>query len=326
MAFTQEAVSAFLSAFPEAKQNEPLAPHTTWRMGGPAKLFLTVSSVDQLLTAIKLADAQKIPWVVMGGGTNVLIPDEGFEGLVLQPGMRGIEVLPGGLRLEAGALTTLVGRKSVEAGFEGFEWAAGLPGTIGGALYGNAGCYGGEMKDAVVTVDAYRIKDGQRVSLSNVECRFDYRDSLFKHEAYVILGCELKLQPANDTTASRELLNKIFESRQKQQPLGRTSAGCIFKNPKVREEDVKNLLQKGLKPMFGHDSKVHVAAGWLIEQVGMKGYRIGDVEVSDKHANFFLSGPQAKAQDVIALISAVKMKVRDELGIQLEEEVQYLGF
>ncbi len=323
-----EQVQQFKSIFPSALENEPLSRHTTWRIGGPARLYVVVNTSDELVQAVEMAQVQQVPWYVIGGGSNTLASDAGFGGVVIQAANHGIvhDETRHTLEVEAGAVTTLVARKSVEFGLSGFEWGAGLPGTIGGALYGNAGCYGGEMKDVVMTVDVYRIKDGQRMTLLREECRFDYRDSLFKHEPYLLLGCVLQLAPVVDPIASRERVTKILDARKAEQPLGSMTAGCMFKNPEVDQHDIELLKQKGLEPRFGHDSTRYVSAGWLIQFVGLMGQRIGEVEVSGKHANFFLAKSTARAQDVIALMSLVKMKVRDELGIELHEEVQLLGF
>lgn len=324
MNLTPQQIENFKVRFPLTIENELMSKHTSYRLGGPARLYVIATSADDLVAMIEYAEEQKIPWYVFGGGTNLLVADEGFTGLVIQAANRQIKIDGQTVLAESGIFSVLVARQTVEAGFTGFEWAVGLPGSIGGAIYGNGGCYGGEMKDHLVTVDAYRLSDHKRVTMAQVDCQFGYRDSVFKHERYLILGCTMKLAKADDPVGLKKKFQETLAARQDQQPLGQSSAGCIFKNPQVTQKDIDYLLERGYQPMFGHDSKDHVSAGWLIETAGMMGQVVGGVKVSNKHGNFFVNSDKATAQDVITLISFVKMKVRDELGIELQEEVQYL--
>lgn len=323
---TQDLVAAYRQAVPQATEYEPMARHTSFHIGGPARLYVVALSSDLLLHAIERAIDLNIPWYVFGGGTNILVADQGFDGVMVQAANRNIAITGDVMSAESGVLSVMAARQSVAADLTGFEWAVGLPGTVGGAVYGNAGCYGGEMKDAVVGVDAYRMKDGKRVRYTNEECHFDYRDSMFKWEPHIILGCEIRLRQAHDPAASRMRLAQILGNRKSEQPLGKLSAGCVFKNAEIDKAQRDALVQKGWQPMFGHDSERHIAAGWLVEAVGMKGMKIGDVEVSEKHGNFFLSTPGTRAEDILILISLIKQKVRDTFGIQLQEEVQLVGF
>lgn len=299
---TQEQIAAYKTAIPETKDNEPMAGHTSFRIGGPARLYTVAPSSDALIQAVQTAQEIGIPFYVYGGGSNLLVSDDGYQGVLIQAANRSLTIEGNVVHAEAGAVTALVARKSVEAGLTGFEWAIGVPGTIGGALYGNAGCYGGEMKDVVKSVEAYRLKDGERVRLSNADCRFGYRESFFKREPHLILSGELELAPSPDPKASKARMEEIIQTRKEKQPLGQSSCGSVFKNPPGE------------------------SAGRLIDKLSLKGTRIGEIEVSAKHGNFFVNQGHARAQDVIALISLIKMKVRDELGIELMEEVQYLGF
>ncbi len=312
---------------PRVIENEAMAKHTSFRIGGPARLYVVAPSSDALIEAVRAAQDLEIPFSIFGGGSNLLVADQGFDGVVIQAANRGLSIENDRVQVESGMITVLAARKTVDAGLTGFEWAVGVPGTIGGALYGNAGCYGGEMKDVVTVVDAYRIKDGARVRLSNAECQYGYRDSFFKREPHVILGCELQLTRAVDPAASQTRLNQIMQSRKISQPLDQSSAGCVFKNFDFIDESQLDILRRYVDQIPEAMLRAkRLSAGWLVEQAGMKGQRIGDVQVSDKHGNFFLNRGVARAQDVIALISLVKMNVRDKLGIELQEEVQYLGF
>ncbi len=319
-------VDVIKKALPAVTENEPMDTHTSFRVGGPARLYFVAKSSDEILEAVKIATEAGIPWSIYGGGSNLLVSDEGYEGLLIQAANRGIEIEGETVKAEAGAITAMVARKSVDGGLTGFEWAIGVPGTIGGAVYGNAGCYGGEMKDAVAKVDAYRISTGKRISLTNEECEFGYRESLFKREPHVILGCVLELKPNPDVEASKKQMMDIVEKRKESQPLGKSSCGCVFKNFDFENEKDLEILKRSVEVPEAMLENKRLSAGWLIDQAGMRGKQIGNIQVSEKHGNFFENHGKARAQDIVALISLVKMKVRDELGIELHEEVQLLGF
>lgn len=323
---TSEQIATYKSAVPAATENEPMAKHTSFRVGGAARLYVVAPSSEAVLHAVQAALDLGIPWYVYGGGSNLLVSDDGYEGVMIQAANRGLSIDGGRVTAEAGAITAMVARTSVDAGLAGFEWAIGVPGTIGGALYGDAGCYGGEMKDVVETVDAFRLRDRQRVTLSNTECGFGYRTSLFKHEPHLLFGCTMKLVPSHDIAASKARMQEIMAMRKEKQPLEASSAGCVFKNFEFSDEKELEILKRELEVPQGMIDKGQISSGWLIEQAGLMGKSVGDVEVSAKHGNFFINKGKARAQDIIALISLVKMKIRDELGIELQEEVQYVGF
>lgn len=323
---TQEQIASYKAKIPSVTEHEPMAKHTSFRVGGPARLYVAASSSDAMLEAVQVAISIGVPFYVYGGGSNLLVSDDGFEGVVIQAANREIEVKGAHVHAEAGAITAMVARASVEAGLTGFEWAIGVPGTIGGAVYGNAGCYGGEMKDAIASVDAFRFDTAERVRLSNAECGFGYRDSLFKSVPHLILGCELALKPSPDPVASKARLEEIMQKRKESQPLGQSSAGCVFKNVEFHDPNELEILSRSVEIPESMKASGKISAGWLIDQAGLLGKSIGQVSVSKKHGNFFVNGGQARAQDILALISLVKMKVRDDLGIELHEEVQYVGF
>lgn len=323
---TTEQVAGVKSLLPELVENEPMDKHTSFRVGGPARLYYVAKSSDDMLKAMKAAKNAGIPWAVYGGGSNMLVSDDGYQGLLIQAANRGLEISGNKVKAEAGAITAMVARKSVDAGLTGFEWAIGVPGTIGGAVYGNAGCYGGEMKDVVTRVDAFNLEKGERVSYSNAECEFGYRESMFKREPHVILGCEIELAPTDDIEAGKKKMTDIIEKRKDSQPLAKSSCGCVFKNYDFENENELDILKRSVDVPESMIASKRLSAGWLIDQAGLRGYKIGNVQVSEKHGNFFENHGNASAADILALISYVKMKVRDDLGIQLQEEVQLLGF
>ncbi len=319
-------VMSYATRIPGVRLHEPMAKHTTFRLGGCARLYVVATSSEELVQAVETALVLEIPWAVIGGGTNLLVADEGFEGVVIQAAHQALRVEDTSVVVESGAISTLVARKTVEAGLTGFEWAVGLPGTIGGAAYGDAGCYGGEMRDAVVAVDVYDVTRRQRRTLTNKECRFGYRDSLFKHERFIILACELKLERATDVDASRAKMNAILHERKDEQPLGASSAGCVFKNVEYQDEQAIDALRHKVEVPTSMLATKRIAAGWLIDQAGLKGAYVGDFRVSEKHGNFLLNAGHGRAEDVLTLITYIKTNVHERFGIELHEEVQMLGF
>lgn len=330
---TDAQINQYRERVPDATEQEPMAKHTSFRVGGVARLYVVASSSDALVAAVRAAKEVGIPWFVYGGGSNLLVADAGYDGVVIQAANRCITVeesriknQESRLHAEAGAITAMVARKSVDAGLTGFEWAIGVPGTVGGAVYGNAGCFGGEMKDAVVSVDVYDPEKDERNTLPSTACGFGYRDSAFKRQRVLILGTTLALAPAPDPAASRARMDEVMRLRKEKQPLEGSSCGCVFKNVDyTNDADVEKLAGEVEIPASMLAAK-RLSAGWLIEQAGLLGQKIGDVEVSEKHGNFFLNRGKASAADIVTLISLVKRKVRDDFGIELHEEAQYLGF
>ncbi len=306
------------------KANEPLKNHTTYRIGGPADLYLSVDSADEAVRAVKAARADGLPIFVLGGGSNILVSDAGFRGLVLSCGARKIKIEGDRLIADAGAVTFLAVKRSAEAGLAGLEWAAGIPGTIGGAIRGNAGAYGGEMKDAIATVEAVDLRSGEMRTFDRRDCLFGYRDSVFKREPWLVLRAALALSPG-DRDALVAKLAELTAKRRENLPLEHGSAGCCFKNIIIAELPALPERLRDILPSKYQESG-RIPAAWLIDQAGLKGKRIGGALVSEKNCNFLVNADKATADEVMQLVSCVKMKVRDEFGVQLQEEVQYVGF
>ncbi len=309
------------------KEREPLARHVNIRLGGPADAYFEARSSDEVAQAAQAARDDGLPFVVLGGGSNTLPSDEGFRGLVIQAANRGWNIEEERVMAEAGVPSAFLARKTAEAGLTGLEWAVSLPGTVGGALRGNAGCFGGEMKDVVQSVAVLRRINGwmERIVLSNEECRFSYRDSLFKHSGDLILeaGLRLLVAPREECLAK---LDAVLAQRKLDQPSDNPSAGCMFKNFEFRDETEIATLRERLDIPGAFLAARRIPAGWLIEQADLKGLTIGGAQVSQKHANFLVNRGDATASDVLQLISMVKTRIRDGYGVQLEEEVQLLGF
>lgn len=323
---TEQQLASFIAAVPSVKQNEQMAAHTYLKIGGPARLYLVAQDADTVVEAVKQAKELKIPWYVFGAGSNLLVADEGFQGVVIQAMDRSFSIDDETVTSAPGMFSAMLAKTLADEGLIGFEWGVGLPGTIGGAVYGNAGCFGGEMKDTVTFVEAYDVAHDKGVVYSNAECRFGYRDSRFKHEPHLILKVAMKLA-RGDRGDARKKIDEIMAKRKDTQPQGAFTAGCMFKNFEYTDESaLEKLRRDGDEVPADMLASKRIAAGWLIDKLGLKGTTIGKAQVSPVHGNFLVNLGGASAKDVIALSSFVKMKVRDELGILLEDEVQVLGF
>lgn len=311
----------------EVLVDESLSRHCTLRIGGPARFFYIARTRADVVRAIHAARTLGISCVVIGGGSNVLVADSGFDGLVIKVASMETRIDPERLYADAGVVSALAARKASEAGLTGIEWMVTLPGTVGGAVRGNAGAFGFETKDRIESVDI--LRGNEEMTIPARDAKFGYRDSIFKHSNDIVLGATFKLSLGDPKEINRTM-KEFLDKRSDEQPLGAQSAGCIFKNYEPGSRSIEEVEMKfkpedrpRLREFWGRN---RVPAGWLIEKAGIKGFCIGNVCVSDKHGNFSVTAPGATSDQLIQLISAVKMKVRDTLGIQLEEEVQYIGF
>lgn len=317
-----------VNAFGErVKKDEPLAKHVHIRIGGPADFYVEAKSSEEIVQAVEAAVLDQLPFAIFGGGSNTLPSDDGFRGLVIQAANRGWSVDGASVTAEAGVPTGFLARKTAEAGLTGLEWAVSLPGTIGGAVRGNAGCFGGEIKDTLESVEILRVIDGraERSVCKNEECGFGYRESRFKRSGDVVLSAKFTLSSAPKEHCLLKLEDVLFK-RKADQPSDAPSAGCMFKNFDFKEESELAKLKERVDIPEAFLRAKRLPAGWLIEQADLKGKTIGRAQVSSKHGNFLLNLGGATASDVLQLISLIKMRIRDDYGLQLEEEVQLLGF
>ncbi len=306
-----------LKVFGHVKANEPMSKHTTFKIGGPVDYFLTVDSTDNLVEALRFLDGEGVPYFILGGGSNMLVHDEGFRGVAIKINNKQLTINNDIVEADAGCSTVEVAQKSIAAGLTGFEWGVGVPGTIGGAVRGNAGAMGGDMKMAVEKVEIYR--DNEIVEITNTECGFGYRDSVFKHQSDIILRVYLRLKKTEDVSGMKQAMDNLMY-RNKTQPQGYSSMGCVFKNVDVKNHEILN--GKMVPDQFTKSGKI--SAGWLIDQSGMKGVKVGNAQVSERHGNFIVNLGGATAQDVLSLIEQVKEKVYDTSGIEIEEEIQII--
>ncbi|WP_417850839.1 UDP-N-acetylmuramate dehydrogenase [Thalassoglobus sp.] len=279
------------------KIDEPLAPYTWLRVGGPAQLFIEPRNTEELVEVVEAVSAEELPIKILGGGSNILVNDNGFSGVVIKlsgdefskVSVNGNTVSAGGAAMLSNTISSAVG-----AGLAGLENLIGIPGTIGGAVKGNSGGRHGDIGQFVKSVDVLTAS-GERFTRSGDELSFDYRTSSINE--LVVLSAELELTPDDPDEISKRM-RQIWIVKKAAQPFSFQSAGCIFKNP------------RGL------------SAGALIEQAGLKNTKIGTAEVSDRHANFIVTHENAKAEDVINLIDVIKSRVHEVHGVNLETEIQ----
>lgn len=307
---------------PGLKMNVPLAAHTTFRIGGPAKYFFQAKTTDDLVKAIRAAKKYHLPFFIIGGGSNLLVADEGFKGLMIK--IQTTKFKFKGLRLyaEAGVPFSLLVVEAGKRGLAGLEWAGGLPGTLGGAIRGNAGAFGSETKDSVVSVKV--LDENLRLKkLSRRQCQFDYRSSNFKKRGVIILSVVMAFQKG-DKEKIQTIAREHIEQRQRKGPLEYPNAGSIFKNCNVNAAPQKtvNIFRDTIKK----DPFPVIPIAAVIAQAGFKGKKIGGAQISEKHPNFIVNLNNAKAKDVARLVSFVKRKIRKKFGITLQEEVQRVGF
>lgn len=309
-------------------ENIVLAPYTTFKIGGPARYFFETKSKKEILEAIKWAQKKKMKYFILGGGSNVLFSDQGFDGLVIKIKNLKFKIQDSKIIVEAGTNLAQLVQIATENSLTGLEWAAGIPGTIGGAIRGNAGAMGHSIGEVVKNIEVL-LDNGLIEQWDNKRCQFGYRNSLFRYNPkLVILSAEIQLKKGDRRIIQKKI--KEYLDKRKNQP-SEPSAGCVFKNVELanlreyttnfHEYDKKFVQIRGqLVPI--RDDKI--AAGWLIEQCDLKGKQIGQAKISEKHANFIINLGGATAEEVIILISLIKQRVRNKFRIQLQEEIEII--
>ncbi len=321
------------------RENISLAKYSHYKIGGPARFFFESKNERETAWALREAKARRLSVFVLGGGTNVLLPDSGFDGLVIRPVITGMK---SGRKntIEAGAGVPMEKLLAFAAGrsLAGLEWAGGLPGTLGGAVRGNAGCFGGEMKDVVVSVRSIDPRTTKIVERSAKACAFSYRESVFKQAGRrgaageIIIGATLALAPGNRREILRSVREKI-EHRQRNHPLEHPNIGSIFKNVPLasvcrskrsfeRAVAVGVLEFRGSRFSVKTDPVPVISAAKLISESGLRGVSFGGAMISAKHPNFIVNALGAESRDVKTLMSLAKLEVRRKFGVSLDEEVQ----
>ncbi len=289
----------------ELEKLVPLSSFTTWKVGGPAELLAEATNQKELEWLIQFAQRKKMPWQIIGAGSNLLIHDSGLEGLsICLRKLQGSEINreSGYVEAMAGESIPSLSRKVAKAGLHGLEWSIGIPGTIGGAITMNAGAQGGCIADRLDSILVVTLDSKEPFRLYNKELQFGYRSSRIQNEQLIVLSARFRLEPGHDQNFIQKQNNTNLNHRLQTQPYQLPSCGSVFRNP----EPLK--------------------AGKLIENLGLKGKRIGDAEISKKHANFIVNNGSAKASDIDKLIRLVQKEVEEAHQLLLHPEVKRLGF
>lgn len=280
--------------------NEPMIKHTTFRIGGKADIMLLPKSIDEILKCVDYCEKNNINYYVIGNGSNLLVSDKGFRGVIIKilKNFNNVELNGTLIKAQAGATLSSISKVALENSLQGFEFASSIPGSIGGGICMNAGAYGGELKDVVKNVTV--IKDGKILQLNNDECEFEYRNSRILKEKLIVLEVSIELQSGNKDLII-EKMKDIRNNRNEKQPVEYASAGSTFKRP------LNNF------------------AGKLIMEAGLKGRNVGGAYVSEKHCGFIINKGDATCQDVLQLIDIVYSEVYNKFNIKLEKEIRVIG-
>ena len=281
--------------------DEPMSRHTTFRVGGPADFFVTPKAKEEVRDVVRICKEAGMPYYIIGNGSNLLVSDAGYRGVIVQiyKEMNEVKVEGDLVKAQAGALLSGIAAKALGAELSGFEFASGIPGTIGGACVMNAGAYGGEMKGVLESVTVL-TGEGKIIELGRNELELGYRTSVIAKKGYIVLGAVLKLE-RGDGEKIKTYMDELKEKRVTKQPLEYPSAGSTFKRPE------------------GY------FAGKLIEDAGLRGFQVGGAQVSEKHCGFVINRDHATAADIMELMRQVQIRVKENSGVDLEPEVKRLG-
>lgn len=283
-------------------EHEPMKRHTTFRIGGEARYYVMPTTAEALRDTIKTCKTENIPYYILGNGSNLLVSDDGYEGVIIQlfKNMNEITVEGQMVTAQAGALLTKVAHEAARESLTGLEFASGIPGTIGGAMVMNAGAYGGEMKDVVERVFVL-TPEGELLWIHKEDLELGYRTSVIAKKGYIVLEAVLRLEPGEKSQIEARM-EELKEARVSKQPLEYPSAGSTFKRP------------------------AGYFAGKLIMDAGLRGFQVGGAQVAEKHCGFVINRGDATAQDVLDLVDHVKKEVFQQFGVELEMEIKMLGF
>lgn len=282
-------------------ENEPMSKHTSFKIGGNAECLIKIKTIQDLRNILEFSNKNKIPLTIIGNGSNILVSDEGIKGIVLKIELQAYEINDetAELKVESGMKLGLIAQKCLKHELAGFEFASGIPGTIGGAIRMNAGAHGREMKDVIKSI-TYMNRNGEIFKMSNEQAEFTYRDSIFSHKDYIILGAEIQLEKGEQTDIQAKM-TEYATYRKEKQPIEYPSAGSTFKR--------------------GAD----FITAKLIDDCGLKGYQIGGAQISEKHAGFIINKNNATAEDVKKLIGYTKDQVYKKFKKNIETEIEIVG-
>jgi UDP-N-acetylmuramate dehydrogenase len=302
-------------------EHVPLARYSNYRIGGPARFFCEAANEEELRGGILFARENKLPIFILGGGTNLLIDDTGYGGVVLKMNFLQLKAEGDVTTVGAGVLVADLLKFTIAHSLSGLEWAGGLPGTVGGAIRGNAGAFKGEIKDSILSVESLDVETLETISRQNAACEFGYRSSLFKEKngREIILSARLQLEKGDAAKIASAIQDKI-NYRQERHPMEFPNIGSTFKNVDLKfvPANFRDAVAKVVKV----DPFPVVPTAFLISEAGLRGTQHGGAMVSPKHPNFIVNLGNAKAEDVKFLIGIVKQRVFEKFGIRLEEEIQ----
>ena len=308
-----------LKEFGEVKINELLSKHVTFKIGGPAKFFIIITHTDKLIALLNFLQDEDVNYFILAGGSNLLMNDEGFDGLVIKIATtEAPSLIPQGngfdLEAEAGVGLSVVVNLAAKNSLTGMSWAIGIPGTFGGAIRGNAGAMGAEIVNVLNWIEVWR--DGEVIRLKPEVCGFSYRNSHFKHSKDVILRGSIHLEPGDQ----QEIMEKMQTNLKQRKHTPFPSAGSFFKNLKMQKwpGDTGQLpelfLQRGTVPV-----------GWMTESLGLRGLTVGGAKIAEEHGNYIINFNKATQADVLALVEEIKTRVYNKFGVELEPEVQIVN-
>lgn len=306
------------------KQLVPLSEYTTFKVGGPAREFVAVQSLDELQDTLQYANVHEIPVFVLAGGSNLIVSSKGFDGLVIKIDIVGCQVEGEKMKVGAATVVNQLVDTAITAGLAGLEWAGGLPGTLGGAIRGNAGAFSGEIKDSIESVKSVMIYGSKVITRDNAECKFGYRDSIFKQlKNEVIVEAILTLRSGNKEKLRAEA-NSHIDYRKQRHPLEYPNSGSIFKNTPVEQVPKKylQLFQDSIK----NDPFPVVPTAKIIALTDIAGLTCGRAQLSTKHTNFIVNLGGATGEDIFELIKLIRHLVYEKFGVELEVEPELIGF
>lgn len=307
------------------QKNVLLKNYTTYKIGGPAKYFFIAKSKEDLLEAIKSARKLRLPVFILGGGSNILFSDKGFGGVVIKTNFSDINIVDDKIYIGAGFSLTKLAYLSADRGLSGLEWAAGVPGaTIGGAIYGHAQAFGVKISNVLESVETLNCKTLKFRSFSKEQCQFSLKNSVFKKKKNLIIISAVLKFDKKQPEEIRSIIKKYLHYRKTRHPMNFPSAGSTFVNPEIIVKN-KKLLEK-YPELVEFNKKGTIASGYLIEKCGLSGKKIGQAQISEKHANFIVNLGGAKAKDVLTLIKLAHQKVKKTFNINLETEVQIIKY
>ncbi len=297
---------------------------TTFQVGGPARFLFEVTNKEELPEAIQAAKEAEVPFFILGNGSNLLVSDEGYDGLVVKMNNDHHEAEEDEIKAEAGLKLQDLVDFALKNELKDLEWAAGIPGTLGGAIRGNAGAFGLEMRDIVKQVEVYNAEKDKMETYGNQKCNFGYRNSTFKQNPHLVVLNAVLVLNSSSKKAIKKKMEKYLTYRKENHALDYPCSGSVFQNPKTKIEDEELLEQYPKLKEF--NEKELIPAGWLVEQVGLSEEKVGDAKISEKHSNFIVNLGNAKAKDVMKLINLAQERVEDKFNIELQLEIETLGF